>query len=97
MNANLLSHQTGSLLELEKAAAQRLLAISFNEIEIEYLQQGRQFQEAVAEMNTLDAFKKSVTLGHLLLIERDERNSPSNVIKQTNQLDPSKQARSIPP
>jgi hypothetical protein len=83
VKANLLSHETGSAEEFPNANARRLLAKSFTATEMEYLTQDSQFQKALAEMNSFDAFERAATLGHLLLIEREQRNTPSNIIRQS--------------
>jgi hypothetical protein len=77
-----LSHEAGSSVQLQNATERRLLAKSFTVIELEYLQQDPHFQEAVAEMHTLDAFEKTASFGHYLLIERNDRSTPSNIVNQ---------------
>jgi hypothetical protein len=81
VKANLLPRETDSLGEWEKDAARRLLAKSFKAMELEYLQQHPQFQKAVAEMQTFDAFERTTYLGNRLLVERDERSTPFGIVQ----------------
>ena len=83
MKANPLSHEMGTSEEFPNGNARRLLAKTFSATEMEYLKHDPKFQKAVAEMNSLDAFERAATLGHLLLIEREERNTPSKIIRQS--------------
>ena len=81
LKANPLPHEMGSLWELQNETAQRLLAMSFKAIELEYMQQDPQFQKAVAEMQTFDAFERTTYLGNRLLVERDERSTPFGIVQ----------------
>ena len=56
----------------ENRAGQRLLTKCFTLEELDYLQQQTMFAKSVAKMKALTDFEKVVTLGHDLLIDRDE-------------------------